>query len=129
MRTREYPPATLTTAPWIRLRAIFVVALAVLGLSLSVGTAYAQSLDSLRASAVVGERYDGYVVLRGTDAPPSARAIVEQVNEKRRQIYSERAAQQGVPVDQVGRVYAGRIFEQAPKGTWFLDESGKWVRK
>jgi uncharacterized protein YdbL (DUF1318 family) len=117
------------TAPWIRLRAVFLVAFAALGLSLWVATADAQSLDSLRASGVVGERYDGYLVLRESDAPASARATVEQVNEKRRQIYAERAAQQGVPADQVGRVYARQIFQEAPTGTWFLDESGKWVQK
>lgn len=129
MLTREYPPATVMTAPRIWLRAVFLVALAALGLSLWVATAEAQSLDSLRASGVVAERFDGYLVLRQGDAPASARATVEQVNEKRRQIYAERAAQQGVPPDQVGRVYARQIFQEAPTGTWFLDEAGKWVQK
>lgn len=129
MPTREYPPATFTTAPRTRLRAVFLVALAALGLSLWVATADAQSLDSLRASGVVAERFDGYLVLRGKDAPASARATVDEVNQKRRQIYAERAAEQGVPPDQVGRVYARQIFQEAPTGTWFLDESGKWVQK
>ena len=87
--------------------------------------AAAQSLDALRASGAVGERYDGYAVARDG----SAAGVVAQVNAQRRQIYEQRAAQQKVPVEQVGRVYAGEIFQNAPAGTQFLDATGKWVRK
>lgn len=87
--------------------------------------AAAQSLDALRASGAVGERYDGYAVAREA----SAAGVVSQVNAQRRQIYEQRAAQQKAPVEQVGRVYAGEIFQKAPAGTWFLDATGKWVRK
>ncbi len=87
--------------------------------------AQAQSLDALRASGAVGERYDGYAVARES----SAAGVVSQVNSQRRQIYEQRAAQQKAPVDQVGRVYAGEIFQKAPAGTWLQDASGKWVRK
>ena len=87
--------------------------------------AQAQSLDALRASGAIGERYDGYAVARDS----SAAGIVSQVNSQRRQIYEQRAAQQKAPVEQVGRVYAGEIFQKAPPGTWLQDASGKWVRK
>lgn len=113
-------------APGLALRLLAAVLLA---LSVAAGAAQAQSLDELRASGVVGERYDGYVVLRDTGASEKVKALVEEVNAKRRGIYEKRAAEQGVPVGQVGRVYAQQIFEQAGEGTWFLDEAGKWVRK
>lgn len=87
--------------------------------------AAAQSLDALRASGAVGERYDGFAVARDS----SAAAVVSQVNAQRRQIYEQRAAQQRVAADQVGRVYAREIFQSLPAGAWFLDESGRWVRK
>lgn len=87
--------------------------------------ASAQSLDALRASGAVGERYDGYAVAR----EPSAAGVVSSVNAQRRRIYEERAAQQKAPPDQVGRVYAREIFQNAPAGTYFLDETGRWVRK
>ena len=90
--------------------------------------ARAQSLDQLRASGTVGERYDGYAAIRG-DATPAVRALVERVNAERRRIYQSRAAEQKVPADQVGRVYAKTIWQNSPSGTWFLDADGKWVRK
>ncbi len=96
-------------------------------LSLAVAPASAQSLDQLRKSGAVGERFDGFAVAR--QGGGSARAIVDQINAKRRQIYAKRASQQGVSVDQVGRVYAKTIQGKAPRGTWFLDQSGRWRRK
>ena len=55
--------------------------------------------------------------------------MVDAVNAKRRAIYAARAKEQGTAADQVGRVYARQILGKAPAGTWFLQESGKWVRK
>ncbi len=98
-----------------------------LALTLAVAPASAQSLDQLRKSGAVGERFDGFAVARQGGA--SARTIVDQVNAKRRQIYAKRASQQGVSVGQVGRVYAKSIMGKAPRGTWVLGESGRWRQK
>ncbi len=87
----------------------------------------AQSLDALRASGAVGEGYDGFTRVR--KAGGGARSVVDAVNAKRRAIYAERAKEQGTTADQVGRVYARQILGNAPAGTWFLKESGTWVRK
>ncbi len=92
----------------------------------SAGTALAQSLDALRASGVVGERFDGLLVARQGNAP---QGVINEVNAKRSRIYADRASQQGVSPDQVGRVYARQIMQQAPAGTWFLDEAGGWRQK
>lgn len=87
--------------------------------------AAAQSLDALRASGAVGERYDGYAEARQS----SAAATVQQVNAKRQQIYKKRAAEQGISAAQVGRIYAREIMGKAPSGTFFLNENGSWTRK
>ncbi len=87
----------------------------------------AQSLNALRASGAVGEGYDGFARVR--KAGGGARSVVDAVNAKRRAIYAERAKEQGTTADQVGRVYARQILSKAPAGTWFLKESGEWVRK
>ncbi len=102
-----------------------VVAAVVLALGLSAPPVLAQSLDELRASGAVGERYDGYAQALQS----SAAGVVEQVNAKRRQIYAQRASQEGASVDQIGRVYARQIFAKAPRGTKFLQENGSWITK
>ncbi len=93
------------------------------------GPASAQSLDALRAGGTVGERYDGLAVVRDPGAPAQIQSLVQQVNQQRQQIYAQRASQQGVPIDQVGRVYAAEIRRNAPPGTWFQAENGQWGRK
>ncbi len=90
--------------------------------------ALAQSLDQLRASGVVGERFDGYAEARG-GASGQVRALVNRVNAKRRRLYQQRAAGQRVSAGQVGRVFAQQIMQRAPRGTPFLTASWRWTRK
>ncbi len=102
-----------------------VLAATILILGLSAPPALAQSLDELRASGAVGERYDGYAEALQS----SAAGVVQQVNAKRRQIYQQTADKEGASIDQIGRVYARQIFAKSPPGTKFLQENGSWVAK
>ncbi len=104
---------------------LVILAAAALALGWSAPPVLAQSLDQLRASGAVGERYDGYAEALQS----SAAGVVQQVNAKRKQIYAQRAAQESASVDQIGRVYARQIFAKAPPGTKFLQENGSWVTK
>ena len=88
-------------------------------------TARADALDELRAAGKVGERYDGMAVALS----PDAKSLVDEVNKKRRKIYEQKAAAQGVSVESVGKVYASQIMKSAPKGTKFQNENGNWIAK
>ncbi len=105
-----------------------VLASLVLIAGLTATPAEAQSLDQLRASGVVGERFDGYAEARG-GASGQVRSLVNQVNAKRRRLYEQRAAEQRVSAGQVGRVFAQQIMQKAPQGTPLLAESGRWTRR
>lgn len=87
--------------------------------------AAASQLDELLASGALGERFDGFVEARD----PSAAAVAQQINDKRRAVYEQRAQETGQTVDVVGRIYAAEIWERADPGTWFRDEGGGWVQK
>ena len=97
-------------------------------LALAAPAAMAQSLDELRASGAIGERFDGFVEVRDSGAAGASK-VAKDVNAKRRTLYEERAAAQGVKPEDVGRVYASQIMKKAPGGTWFLEESGSWRQK
>lgn len=105
------------------LNAVVVVAGIVLATA-----AGAADLDSYRAQGYLAERADGFVEER-SGAPADAAALVAEVNAKRRGVYEERARQQGVSVDEVGKIYATQIFEKAPAGTYFRKADGSIVRK
>ena len=85
-------------------------------------------LEGPRAAGQAGERYDGYAAVHGA-APAEVHALVEQVNAHRRQIYGKKAVEQKVPADAIGRIYAGKIMQRLPAGTWLLREDGRWVQK
>jgi len=112
-----------------RRRFLTLFAAALFAVTLNAHPALAQSLNKLRSAGVVGEKFNGLAVVRDAGASAQIRKTVEDVNKKRRQIYAKRAAEQGVPADQVGRVYAKQIFQKAPKGTWFQGENGRWTQK
>jgi uncharacterized protein YdbL (DUF1318 family) len=88
-------------------------------------TAGAGPLQDLRASGALGESASGYVVARD----PSATAEVASINKKRKAVYAEKAAAQGVSIEQVGKVYANEIFKKVPAGTWLQNEQGQWSQK
>ena len=90
--------------------------------------ARADTLDDLRKSGAVGERYDGLLELRDPGAA-GASALVKKVNAQRSKIYADRAAKDKATPDQVGQIYAKQIMKKAPKGTWFRKPDGSWSRK
>jgi len=106
----------------------FILCLTVLAMMTAMGgPVRAASLDELRASGAIGERFDGYVVVRSNVS--GAAAIAAKVNAERRRIYEQRAAQQKIPPAQVGQVYAAQIVRNAPAGTYFQAPDGSWKRK
>ena len=112
-----------------RRRFLTILATALLAAAFGALPAAAQTLDELRSAGTVGERYDGLVVVRDAGAPAKVRTMISEVNAQRQAIYAKRAAEQGVPADQVGRVYAREIIQNAPAGTWFQGEDGAWTKK
>ncbi len=100
---------------------------AALGTLLLVGTgpAAAQSAEDLKRRGLARETLQGFLVAR--DA--SAAARVDAINAERRQVYEQRAAQEGVDVGTIGQIYAREIIEASPPGTWYQSSSGQWVQK
>lgn len=111
-----------------------VLALGLVLAALLAGPATAQggALDGYRAEGVIAERFDGYVEIRpaaAADAPAAARDLVEDVNAQRRALYERRAEESDVAVEAVGKLFATKIVESAPDGTYFRQAGGGYVRK
>ncbi|WP_316977889.1 YdbL family protein [Shumkonia mesophila] len=89
----------------------------------------AASLDEYRAQGIIAERYDGLVEVRANQASPDAERLVKEVNAKRLEIYRQRAQSQGVPAEEVGKIYAQEVAGKAPAGTYFRKPDGSYLRK
>ncbi|MEX2632385.1 MAG: YdbL family protein [Tistlia sp.] len=114
-------------------RRFFLTALAAGGLCATLlgpvltgaGTAWAQTPEDLLRAGTAGERWDGFMEARDG----SAAATVEAINDKRRNVYVRRAGEQGVPSEEVAKVYAQEIIAKAPSGSWIKRQDGSWVQK
>ena len=109
------------------LLAVAAAALLASGLALS-SPASAQrdpAYETARASGRVGEKMDGYLgIVTGADAP--LRALVDDINIKRRANYAGRAQAQGATLEEyaftqgcilIARTAPGEMY-QAPDGSW-----------
>ena len=108
---------------------VAALSLAAVALVAVPGLSAAGQLEELRSAGSVGEGYDGYVAIRDKEPSAELKQAVAEINQKRKAIYEKRAAEEGVPVEQVGRVYANKIVDEAPVGTWFLSEDKVWKQK
>ncbi|HFD16193.1 MAG TPA: DUF1318 domain-containing protein [Rhodospirillales bacterium] len=90
---------------------------------------WALSLAEAKAKGWVGERADGYLGLVDPKAPAAARALVEEVNAKRRKAYEAIARKNGVPVEAVAAIAGEKAIAKTPPGQYVMGTDGRWRRK
>jgi uncharacterized protein YdbL (DUF1318 family) len=93
------------------------------------GTLYAADLQSAKEAGQIGEQLNGYIGLVDRNAPADVRALVDEVNAKRRDRYQSIARQQSTPLAEVERVGGAKAIEMTKPGHYIQDSSGRWVRK
>jgi len=107
---------------------------AALGLAVTAAPVLAQrdpAYAAARASGKVGEKMDGYLGIVGA-ATPALRALVDDLNIKRRAVYSQKAQAQRATVEEyaftsgcllISQTSPGKKY-QAPDGSWQTRGSG-----
>lgn len=97
--------------------------LALLGLA---GAAWAQGgISAAMASGQVGERADGYLGVRGS-VSDAVKAEVEQINIKRRALYTSRAQERGVAVEAIAAATACQAMQRVGVGQAY-NLGGGWA--
>lgn len=98
--------------------------LALLGLA---GAAWAQGsgVTAAMAAGQVGERADGYLGVRGS-VPEAVKAEVEQINIKRRALYTSRAQERGVAVEAIAAATACQAMQRVGVGQAY-NLGGGWA--
>jgi uncharacterized protein YdbL (DUF1318 family) len=112
-----------------RLAISLAAALALAGASALSAAAVQESAAELRATGLVGERYDGYLGIVAS-APSRVRAEVDAVNIRRRSHYTELARSRGVVVEEAGAATACEIFAaRIASGQYYLLPDNIWRRR
>ncbi len=91
--------------------------------------ANAGTLDDAESAGKIGEGVDGYVHLVDKNAPADVKALVKDVNDKRRAKYASIAKKRGAPVKEVAALAGAKLVERAPAGEYVMDSNGKWRKK
>jgi uncharacterized protein len=97
--------------------------------------AHAQASDAVvaqaRAAGQVGEQADGYLgYVPGASISADVRSHVDQINIRRRALYTSRASERSVSVNEMAAAVACEIFQgRIASGERYRDESGQWKQR
>lgn len=91
------------------------------------GAAWAQggAVRAAISAGQVGERADGYLGVRGS-VDPAVRAEVEQINIKRRAVYTARASERGVSIEAIAAATACQAMQRVGVGEAY-NAGGSWA--
>lgn len=98
-------------------------------LTAGLNSAFALDLRQAKAQGLVGERNDGYVGYVVTPASAEVKAVVKDVNNKRRAKFTATANNNNITVEQVAARFYQRAVNQTQAGHYYQDASGKWIKK
>ena len=96
---------------------------------------FAQQADAAiaqaRAGGLVGEQADGYLGFApGASISADLRGRVDQVNIQRRALYTRRAAERAVSVNEMAAAVACEVFQnRIAVGERYRDEAGQWRQR
>ena len=84
-----------------------------------------------RAAGQVGEQADGYLgYVPGASVSADLRSHVDQINIRRRALYTSRAEQRSVSVNEMAAAVACEIFQgRIAVGERYRDQSGQWRQR
>jgi uncharacterized protein YdbL (DUF1318 family) len=110
-----------------RIASFWAIALLVLSVAVGATPAVADALDDAKAAGQVGERYDGYLGVVKDSA--SARALVADINAKRKAYYAKIAAKNGATVEATAAIAGAKLVKGAPSGQYVMPSaSSGWQR-
>ena len=117
--------------------ATLIVAAALVSAPLAFAPAAARSpaYQQARSAGLIGEQVDGYLGIVGS-ADAATRALVQDINNQRRQAYTQKAQQNGVTISDwaftsgcslISKTVPGEKYE-APDGSWQTRTSSPPIR-
>jgi uncharacterized protein YdbL (DUF1318 family) len=89
----------------------------------------AATLDDAKAAGQVGEAPDGYVHLVDPGAPAGVKALVEDINAKRKAKYADIAKKRNAPIEAVAVQAGAKLVERTPTGQYVMDDRSNWKKK
>ena len=103
--------------------------IATLGLLFMLQTAWAIDLHDAKDQGLVGEARTGYLAAVTSPASAEVRALIAEVNQKRKEQFTETANKTGATVEQVAYRFYELAVQKTEPGHYYQDSSGAWKKK
>ena len=107
------------------LKKIFVA----IGLMMLLQNAWAIDIRSAKAEGLVGEANTGYLAAVQTPASAEVRALIADVNQKRKAKFTSTAQKTGTTVAQVANRFYELAVQKTAPGNYYQDSGGRWKKK
>jgi len=102
---------------------------AAIGLALLLQNAWAIDLQSAKAQGLVGEANSGYLAAVKSPASAEVKALIADVNAKRRAKFQDTAKKTSTTVAQVSNRFYELAVQKTAAGHYYQDKGGRWVKK
>ncbi len=87
------------------------------------------TLEEAKTQGVVGEQPNGYLGVVQPGVSAEVQTLVNDVNQKRRQMYEEIARQNSTKLDAVEMLAGKTAIDNTKPGNFIRSSSGQWVKK
>lgn len=95
---------------------------------IQIGTAWSADLRQAKEAGQIGEQPDGYLGIVGS-VPADVRALVSDINQKRRDAYQGIARDNGTTLKAVEIMAGQKAIDKTPSGQFIQSSSGQWIKK
>ncbi len=102
---------------------------AVIGLMLLIQNAWAIDIRDAKAQGLVGEANTGYIAAVQANASAEVRALVADVNAKRKASFQGTARKTGASVAQIANRFYEIAVQKTAAGHYYQDAGGRWRKK
>ena len=100
-----------------------------IGLLLLLQNAWAIDIRDAKAQGLVGEANTGYIAAVTSPASAEVRALLADVNAKRKARFEATARKTGAKTGQVANRFYELAVQKTAPGGYYQDSSGRWKKK
>jgi len=102
---------------------------AAIGLMLLLQNAWAIDIRAAKAQGLVGEANTGYIAAVQKPASAEVRALISEVNAKRKANFQNTSRKTGTTVKQVANRFYEIAIQKTATGHYYQDAGGRWRQK
>jgi uncharacterized protein YdbL (DUF1318 family) len=100
-----------------------------IGLMMLLQNAWAIDIRSAKAEGLVGEANSGFLAAVQAPASAEVRALIADVNKKRKAQFTNTAQKTGTTVAQVANRFYELAVQKTAPGNYYQDSGGRWKKK